>query len=155
MSADPKIELGGQTFTIPTLVWKKSRVVLPAIAQLFRSFGPIVQMAMLAAAKNEAGDKGLDFSEIFGSLVLSDAQFDLIETILITSINGSMPAFNKEAFEVLPILPMELVAALPVVLKQTGVLRPAAADKMQAVVTKAMAGEAAGSGEEIAIGQTG
>ena len=152
----PQIVLGGKTFTVPVMVWKQNRILLPAIAMLFRSFGTLVQNAMLAAAASKDDTAQIDFTEVLGSLVLTAEQFNLMEEIIVTCVQGGTPNFTKEAMQELPIMPLELLSALPVILRQTGILKPVAADKLQDSIDKVvMASGLSPLGEAPPIGLTG
>ena len=95
----PCVTLAGQDWPVPMLAPRQNRVVVPAIGRWARS------------------DHGL----------ISTEQFDDAVMIVHTALTRGHPELTREAFEDLPITTLELMSALPVIARQTGLFKPPAA----------------------------
>jgi hypothetical protein len=90
----PSIRLAGQDYPVKPLVVKQLRVVLPALMRL--------RSARLDSITQE--------------------QFDDLVEIAFQAVSSSQPQLTRDAFTDLPVRAMELMAAIPVVATQSGMV---------------------------------
>lgn len=90
----PSIRLAGQDYPVKPLVVKQLRVVVPALMRL--------RLARLDSITQE--------------------QFDDLVEIAFQAVSSSQPTLTRDAFTDLPIRAMELMNAIPVVAKQSGMV---------------------------------
>lgn len=107
------IQLGDNTFTIPRLPFKVSRVVYPICQRLSNS--DLIQRLMTP----EAG------------LQLSDEEMDSLAKITFLAAQASSPDMTQETFDELPITPPQLYDAFFSIRKATGGWRTAPATEDQ------------------------
>lgn len=113
----PKIILAGQSYPVPKMAVKQLRVLLPKALKLMSSLGPMMQAAM--GLKNESipVEERVKF---LGELSLTEENFDLLLDIVQIGVSRGTKDFTRESMEELVIELPELMAALPVILAQTG-----------------------------------
>jgi hypothetical protein len=92
---DPVISLGGKEFPVPLLAPRQQRIVIPAIMRL---------RTMNAAA-------------------ITQEQYDDLCEISLSAAQRGTPSLKRDEFLDMPIQVNELLSALPVIAKQTGLLK--------------------------------
>jgi hypothetical protein len=88
----PTVSLGGKDYTVKPLAIRQMRVVIPAMVRL----------------------KGLRIETI------TEAQIDDLTEIVWQAVRPGQDKLTREEFIDLPISPLDLMKALPVIAKQTG-----------------------------------
>ena len=104
----PKITLAGVEYEIPPLAIKQNRHVEVLAAR---------HLAYFASARDRSGRVNL--------LDITEEQAEDFQRIVYHAITRTRPELTLEAFEDLPISMLEIMAALPVCLNQSGLFRPA------------------------------
>jgi hypothetical protein len=118
MRPDPKIDcsgasvvsLGSQEFFVPMLALRQARVVVPGLLKLMPRLNAV-------QARIGAGDP-------LGAAMLEQDDFDLMIDVVHCGLTRAYPGFSREGLLDLQAGLAELVAALAVVAKQTGLFSP-------------------------------
>jgi hypothetical protein len=108
MTEHPKIKLAGVEYVIPPLAIKQNRHVEVLAARHLNYF----------AAVRRSGDR-------VRLLDIPEEQAEDFQRIVYFAITRARPALTLEAFEELPVSMLEIMAALPVCLAQSGLFKPA------------------------------
>ncbi len=103
----PVIKLAGREWFVPVLAMRQARIVVPGLMRLM----PTLQ-AM------QSGDVG-------AMARLSQDNFDAILDVVYAALTRAYPKLARDEFLDLPATTVELVAALSVVTRQTGLFKPA------------------------------
>lgn len=103
----PSVALGGQRWPVPTLAARQNRVIDPLILSLLPVFSAW------------QADKTLSLSK------LGAVQYEALLEIAFQAIRRAHPELTREQFLDLPVTLPELVAAFPVIARQTGVFERA------------------------------
>ncbi len=153
------VTLGGVDYPIPPLGIRQLRIVMPAALALLRELGPTLATVIAMKAEAEAklaggGDASTSFDaqsmiDLITGLDLSTEQFEYATNILYPAIQRGTPSLTRDQFLDMEITMAELMAAVPVVLAQTGLMNP-----KKAGTTDAPAGSGA-PGEGNQTGQSG
>lgn len=111
----PRVVLAGVTWPVPPLAIKQNRIVLPLLIDLF----PEMQAA--ASLKDAKGD--VDQAAFMKAVMLfSENTLDKLINVVYTSLLRGHPALTREQFDNMAISPVELFAALDVVVEAVGLL---------------------------------
>src|ERR1017187_6057755 len=108
-----QLRLAGRDWPVPILSIKQNRIVVPAVL----GFMPII--ARVGAAVANQGTDPLWFTGI----KLTTADFDLMCDAVYTALTKGTPGLARSEFDNLEITVEELLTALPIVAKQTGMLK--------------------------------
>jgi hypothetical protein len=101
----PKVSLGGQTWPIPQLAAKQNRIIDPLILSLLPVFNEWQTNKAQALS------------------MLGGPQYEALQEIAYQAIRRARPEVTREQFLELPVALPELVAAFPVIARQTGVFQ--------------------------------
>ena len=99
----PKIELGGKSWSVPILAARQNRIIDPLILSLL----PIFTEWQV--------DRASALTKLTGSL------YESLQEICYQAIRRAQPDVTRDQFLDLPVTLPELIAAFPVIAKQTGV----------------------------------
>ena len=112
------VTLAGREWPIPVLSIKQNRIVVPAVL----GFMPTI-------ARIGAAIAGQDKNPLwFNSLSLTTEDFDLMATAVYVALTKGNTGLSRNEFDNLEITLEELIAALPIVAQQTGLLKRAAGE---------------------------
>ena len=117
----PKVTLGGKEYPVPKMAVRQLRVILPKAMKLISELGPMMQAAV------GLKDESLSVEErmgLLGQVDLSEATFDLLAEVVQIGVQRGTPTFTTAFMLDEPIELGELMAALPVILGQTGMATP-------------------------------
>jgi hypothetical protein len=103
----PVVMLAGREWFVPTLAMRQSRVVVPALMRL-----------MPVLSEMRGGDAS-------AMARMSEEDFENIIAIVHAALTRAYPALTRDEFLDLPASTTELVAAIAVVMRQTGFFKPA------------------------------
>ena len=106
-AACPVVTLAGREWFVPALAMRQARVVVPALMRVMPLLGRM---------------QGGDGAAMAG---LSEDHFDNIIAIVHAALTRAYPDLTREEFLDLPASMTELIAALGVVTRQTGLFKPA------------------------------
>lgn len=118
MSPDPKvdcaraavIELGGLEFFIPQLALRQARIVVPGLLKLMPRLNAI-------QARIAAGDP-------LGATLLEQDDIELMIDVVHSGLTRAYPEFSREDVLDLQAAFADLIAALAVIARQTGLFSP-------------------------------
>jgi|GEM_PF-4904620 len=126
MTDIPSVRLADRDWPIPLLGITQNRVVTPAIMKLLPELGRIF------AAVSAAQDGGT-----VPHLEITEETFDLMANAVYAAMTRGTPGLARAEFENLPISVFDLIAALQVVIQQSGAFKQggdAAAGEARATV---------------------
>jgi len=106
----PVVNLGGQEFFVPALALRQARVVVPGLLRLMPRLNTI-------QARIGAGDP-------LGAALLEQGDIDLMIDVVHCGLTRAYPDLSRECLLDLQAGLAELVAALAVVARQTGLFTP-------------------------------
>jgi hypothetical protein len=115
MTDVPKVRLAGRDWEIPLLAIKQLRVAIPAIFKIMPVF------ARVSVIQKEEDKDPFWFSKV----ALSTEDFDAIADATYAALTRATPGLARTEFDNLPISIEELLNALPVIVRQTGMIKPA------------------------------
>ena len=113
-----QLRLAGRDWPVPILSIKQNRIVVPAVL----GFMPII--ARVGAAVANQGTDPLWFA----SIKLTTEDFDLMCEAVYWALTKGTPGLARLEFDNLEITVEELLTALPIVAKQSGLLKQRAGD---------------------------
>jgi hypothetical protein len=109
----PCVALGGQLWPVPVLAARQNRVIDPLILSLLPVFQEWQTDKAAALAK------------------FSASHYEALQEIAFHAIRRARPELSREEFLNLPVTLPELVAAFPVIARQTGIFERAAPGEAQ------------------------
>jgi hypothetical protein len=109
----PSITLGGREWKVPKLVHGQNKRIVPAAMRWMPTLLPL-----LAAAQAE------DASALIAAAdALSEESYETLGMMARVAISQAHPGIGAGEFDQMPVSAMELLAALPVIIEQTGMFR--------------------------------
>lgn len=118
-AAAPVIRLGGMDWEIPVLAVKQNRIAIPAFFKFMPAF-----IAVAQAAATRATDPMW-----FSKVSVTTADFDAMADAIYAALTRAKPGLARAEFDNLPVSLEEMFGALPVIAKQTGILKNVSADE--------------------------
>lgn len=114
----PTIQLGKVLWPIPLMAIKQNRVIVTRLLKLLPSFGGITP------------DTNLKDPEVQKQLIrvisgLDETAFADLELVVFTALTRAHPKLTKAQFDDMEAAATDLFAALPIIIKQCGMFRPA------------------------------
>jgi hypothetical protein len=103
----PKVSLGGKDWPVPKLAIKQNRIIDPLIIRILPVF-KLWQTDQEAAV-----------------LQMCEKEYDNLITVCLEAVRRAAPALTKDEFMELQITLPEMIAAFPVIAKQTGLIKEA------------------------------
>jgi hypothetical protein len=108
------ITLAGKQWPIPRLALKQWRIVMPNIFKLFGELGPMFESAMKARSATTAPEV------LIKQFNLTSAQIDLLGDTVLVSLHRAHKGITVDQFQDMEISLEELLAAIPIIMEQTG-----------------------------------
>jgi len=109
----PVITIGGQEFFVPTLALRQARIVVPGLLKL---------MPRLAAIQERIGA-----GDVLGAVLLEKDDVELMLDLVHCGLTRAYPELERDHLLDLQAGLSDLVAALGVIARQTGLFSPAEA----------------------------
>lgn len=127
MNDVPTVKLAEKEWPIPVLSIRQNRIVVPAVL----AFMPIIARIMKAIASQNENP------EWYSDIKLTTPEFDLMSEAIYVSLTKGTPGLARNEFDNMEVTMEEMFAALPMVAKQTGIIKQEAAGATQAGEAKA------------------
>lgn len=117
----PKITLAGRQWPVPEMAIAQAKYALPAMMSVMPALSPLM------GAIDDGPDAKVDPTRLLGAMQgLTTEVYEAIATAVFWAVKRGTPGIGRGEFDEMPISLHELMAALPVVMKQVGFLKPAA-----------------------------
>lgn len=115
---DPRIKLGAEEWPVPRLAPRQNRIIEPRIMPLLRALYPRYQEVQKLAAAGQLPPA--DFQ------LMSEEQYDTALDCIAAALTRAHPTFKRDdLLDMESVTSVQLIAALTVVMQQTGVFVPA------------------------------
>jgi hypothetical protein len=115
----PTIRLAGRELSIPILAPRQNRTVVPALLDLLPK---VVEARRYALVDPEDETQGINRLRLLAHL-MDTKTYDTICDVIFTAITRAEPDFKRSEFDELPVDIEDLIAALFIVARQSGVIR--------------------------------
>jgi hypothetical protein len=115
----PSIILAGKSWPVPRLAPRQNRVVVPALLRL---------IPRILKARDEAVAASESDLTWLGRLV-DEPTYDELATVSYTALTRAHPELKPAEFDDMPVETLELIAAVFVIARQAGLLRPVCHDR--------------------------
>ena len=112
----PGIMIAGREWPVPPLSPRQNRIVVPALLEVVPK---IVQMRAPADPSGQVGDPARPTQQ------LDTPTYDRLADIVFHALTRAHPELTRAAFDDMPIDTAELFAAINVIARQAGLLKPA------------------------------
>lgn len=112
----PTVTIAGREWPVPMLAPRQNRIVVPILVELM----PRIQKVQEEAAKSENSEFAF-LKEFVGAAI-----YDQLLTATYTALTRAAPDLKREDFDDMPVTLSELFAALTVIARQAGIIRPGA-----------------------------
>jgi hypothetical protein len=111
---DPGITLAGKRWPVPRLAPRQNRVIVPILLRL---------IPRIIKARDDAV-AAQDSDLVYLSRFVDEATYGELTTLAYTALTRGNPDLIRHDFDDMPVETLELVAAVFVIARQAGLLRP-------------------------------
>jgi hypothetical protein len=114
----PTMTLAGEEWSVPILAPRQNRVVVPLIDAVL----PKIDAARRKALVDPADDKSAIIPAKWVTGLIENGAYDDLCAICHAAITRARPDITREMFDDMPVASFELLAALPLIGRQAGMI---------------------------------